>query len=149
MKQLLLTTLFLCTTILFAQQTTKPADAILGKWVNENKDLQVEVYKDAQGKYCSKIIWFKVITKGKTINDIVDKHNPNINLRTRKWLGLQALSGLEYCGNNIWDHGTIYSPKKGKTYSAKCTLKNINLLEVRGYIGLALLGETLTFIRVK
>jgi uncharacterized protein (DUF2147 family) len=133
----------------YAQKPTKNGDAIIGKWMSAANDFQVEVYKDAQGKYAAKIIWFKVITAGKTMNDILDKHNPNSQLRNRKWLGMQTLNGLEYDGKNKWNNGHIYVPKTGKTYSAKCTLTSKNVLEVRGYIGISLLGETLIFNRVK
>jgi uncharacterized protein (DUF2147 family) len=132
-----------------AQKINKSADAIIGKWMGENNEYQVDLYKDAAGKYAAKIIWFVVVTKGKTMADIVDKNNPNPKLKTRKWLGMQTLSGLEYDGKNKWVNGEIYVPKTGKTYSAKCTLTSKNNLEVRGFIGISLLGETIKFYRTK
>jgi uncharacterized protein (DUF2147 family) len=133
----------------FAQKVNKNGDAILGRWMSAANDFEVEVYKETNGTYAAKIIWFVVVTKGKNINDVVDKHNPNAKLRTRKWLGLQTLEGLNFDGKNKWVDGKIYVPKTGKTYNAKCTLANKNTLEVRGYIGISLLGETIKFIRVK
>jgi len=34
------------------------ADALLGKWWNQEKDVQIEIYS-CDGKYCGKIVWLK------------------------------------------------------------------------------------------
>ncbi|RZL30018.1 MAG: DUF2147 domain-containing protein, partial [Pedobacter sp.] len=48
-----------------------------------------------------------------------------------------------------WIDGTIYDPKTGKTYSCNLTLKDNNTLNVRGYIGISIIGRSETFKRVK
>jgi uncharacterized protein (DUF2147 family) len=53
-------------------------------------------------------------------------------------------SGAEYSG------GTILDPANGKTYHSKMTvIDNGTKLEVRGYIGVPLLGRTQTWIRAE
>ena len=34
----------------------KPGDAILGKWLNEDKDAHVQIYQEG-GKYFGKVVW--------------------------------------------------------------------------------------------
>jgi len=47
-----------------------------------------------------------------------------------------------------WDGGKILDPNNGKTYKVKLTPKdNGQKLDVRGYIGMPLLGRTQTWIR--
>jgi len=42
----------------------------------------------------------------------------------------------------------VYDPKSGKTYSCKMTLKG-DKLDIRGFVGVSLIGRTDTFTRVK
>ena len=37
---------------------TPGADAIIGKWLNEDQDAHVQIYKES-GKYYGKIVWLK------------------------------------------------------------------------------------------
>jgi len=53
---------------------------------------------------------------------VVDRENPNPNLRSRMLIGLQLLEGFTYIGKNVWEKGTIYNPDNGKTYKCKMTL---------------------------
>ena len=54
---------------------------ILGKWVTEAGDAQVEIYQ-AGDKLNGKIVWLKQGPEKK------DSHNPNEKLRSRKLLGV-------------------------------------------------------------
>ncbi|NDC41849.1 MAG: DUF2147 domain-containing protein, partial [Chitinophagia bacterium] len=58
--------------------------------------------------------------------------------------GLMILKGFKKEGDNIYNEGTIYDPNNGHTYS--CTIKREgNELNVRGYMGISLLGRTTRF----
>ena len=46
-----------------------------------------------------------------------------------------------------WDGGWIYDPDHGLTYSGKITLVDRNTVKLRGFIGISLLGRTLTLHR--
>jgi len=63
-------------------------------------------------------------------------------------MGLNLLEGLRF-DDGIWDDGTIYDPKSGKTYSCQITLKSANILEVKGYIGFSLIGRTVEWTKAK
>jgi uncharacterized protein (DUF2147 family) len=52
------------------------------------------------------------------------------------------MKDFEYDSKNVWDDGEIYDPKSGKTYSCKMTLTDPRRLEVRGYVGISLIGRT-------
>lgn len=129
---------------LTAQAQTK-ADDILGIWWNQEKTSKIEVYKN-NGKYFGKIIHLEEPNdeQGKPK---VDKDNPEAKLRTRPLLGMVILQDLAYDEDNEYEDGNIYDPKSGKTYSANAELVNKNQLDLRGYVGISLIGRTSTWTR--
>jgi uncharacterized protein (DUF2147 family) len=58
------------------------------------------------------------------------------------------LRGFVSTENNLWENGKIYDPKNGKDYSCKITMIDNNKLDVRGFIGISLLGRTETWTRI-
>ncbi|MCZ4244272.1 DUF2147 domain-containing protein [Pedobacter punctiformis] len=120
-------------------------DAILGKWLNPSGEGQIEIYKKGD-KYFGKLAWLKepnLNGKPKT-----DSKNPEANLQNRPLWGLEILKNFIF-DDGKWTDGTIYDPKSGKTYSCNMTLKSTDVLNVRGYVGISLLGRSETFRRVK
>lgn len=47
-----------------------------------------------------------------------------------------------------WEAGSIYDPQSGHTYQANITLKDSDHLQLRGYLGIPLLGATQVWTRV-
>jgi uncharacterized protein (DUF2147 family) len=78
-----------------------------------------------------------------------DELNPDPELRDRLLLGLTIMDGFSFAGDGKWKSGRIYDPNSGKTYKCKLTLVDANTLELRGYIGISLLGRTETWTRRK
>ena len=111
-------------------------DAILGIWFNEEKDAKIKVYRES-GKFYGKIVWHKT---GEDIS-AYDENNPDPELKKRKKVGLIILTGFEF-DDGQWEDGEIYDPKSGKTYSCVIKLQKDGSLNVRGYIGISLLGRT-------
>lgn len=142
MKKLTMLALFLTASLSVLAQS---GDAILGKWLNPSGEGQVQVYKKGD-KYFGKLVWIK-IPNDETGKPKTDKHNPDPALRSRPELGLELLKDFTVDGK-VYEGGTIYDPKNGKTYSCKMTL-NGNQLKIRGYIGISLLGRTEVWTRVK
>ena len=65
-------------------------------------------------------------------------------------VGTVILTGLKDAKTNEYEGGNITNPKNGKTYKASAQLlNNGNTLNVRGYIGVSVLGETQTWQRVQ
>ena len=78
-----------------------------------------------------------------------DELNPDPALRDRDLLGLTIMQGFMAAGGGTWKNGKIYDPNSGKTYKCNLTLVDENTLELRGYIGISLLGRTETWTRRK
>ena len=121
------------------------ADAITGVWNNTEKDGQIEIFKE-NGKYSGKIVWLK--DPSENGKPKLDKNNANASLRNQPILGLKILKDFTF-EEGTWEDGTIYDPKNGKTYSCVISLKSPEVLEVRGYIGVSLLGRTVLWSRAR
>ncbi|MBS1776828.1 MAG: DUF2147 domain-containing protein [Bacteroidetes bacterium] len=114
-------------------------DQIEHLWYNQEKTAKVQIYKATDGKFYGKIVWLKEpLRDGKPK---VDDKNPNTSLRSQPLMGLVLLRGFVKDGTTGYEDGTIYDPKNGKTYSCKIKF-NGNSLDVRGYIGISLIGRT-------
>ena len=110
------------------------SQGVIGKWVTEGGDSQVEIYQSGD-QLCGKIIWLK---KG---DGQLDTHNPDKSMRSRKLMGMNILTGLKKKGDK-YEGGKIYNPKNGKTYKCSIWLDGNNL-KVRGYV--AMFYETQTW----
>jgi len=120
-------------------------DVIVGKWLNPSGEGQIEIYKKGD-KYFGKLAWIKEPNiNGKPKLDV---KNPNATMQKRPLLNLELLKDFVY-DDGKWTDGTIYDPKSGKTYSCNMTMKGNDVLNVRGYVGISLLGRSETFKRVK
>ena len=121
-----------------SQAATK--DAVLGEWLAESKDGKVLIYKQGE-KYFGKISWGRD-------GDKKDLNNPDTKLKTQPIIGSVILKGFDFTGK-VWENGTIYDPNNGKTYSCTIKMKKPNELEIRGFIGISLLGRTTVWTRAK
>ncbi len=124
------------------------ADALLGIWLTEEKNSQVEITKAPNGQFVGRIVWLNepLDEDGKPKTD---KENPNASQRNQRLLGLQILKGFTYDANKKeWSGGTIYDPDNGKTYSAFMKLDGNNTMVLRGYVmGMRMLGRNSTWTR--
>ena len=120
---------------------------VLGKWktiddeTGEAKSI-VEVYEKS-GKIYAKVV---EILRAEHKKDIctkcegADKNKPI--------LGMVIMNGLEKDGSE-YNGGTILDPQNGKKYKCYITLESPDKLKLRGYIGLAIVGRTQYWTRVK
>lgn len=122
------------------------SDAILGKWANSSGEAHIDVSKKGD-KFFGKIVWLKA-PKDEKGQAKLDVKNPDANLKTRPILGLEMLKDFVY-DDGKWVDGKIYDPKTGKTYSCNMNIKPNGDLNVRGYIGISLIGRSDTWKRVK
>ena len=116
-------------------------DEIIGKYMTENNEGMVEVFK-RDSKYYGKLVWNKTADK-------LDINNPDKTQHTVLIRGKELLKNFDYDGSGLWHNGTIYDPKNGKTYSCKVTRDEKGNLNVRGFIGVSLIGRTSYWIKVK
>lgn len=123
------------------------SQTVIGKWktiddkTNQAKSI-VEIY-ESNGKIYGKVI--EIFNEAKRHNTCTkcegaDKNKPVLGLVIIKGL---LKDGEEYSGGKILD------PESGSLY--KCMIKAIGKekLEVRGYMGISLIGRSQTWIRIK
>ncbi|MBK7310029.1 MAG: DUF2147 domain-containing protein [Bacteroidia bacterium] len=116
------------------------AGDVVGNYLVPSKDGAIQIYEKA-GKYYGKIILNKDPNK-------LDVNNPDKAKQSRKTLGLDILNDFVFDGDDTWEKGTIYDPKNGKTYSCKITRLPNGDLNIRGFVGVSLLGRTETFTKL-
>ena len=131
-----------------ASATTVPAaDAALsgavGNWQTEPDAGAVGIVQisvDAAGNMQGRII-------GGNHPGLKDVNNPNVAARELALRGQVILRDMKYQGGGRWSGGTIYRASNGKIYKCNVTLGADGKLNVRGYIGFALLGSTQEWTR--
>lgn len=70
-------------------------------------------------------------------------------LKDQPVIGMTILTGMKKDGGE-YNGGQILDPNNGKTYKSKLTLiEGGKKLDVRGYIGIPMLGRTQTWLRVE
>ena len=70
------------------------AQNVIGKWVTEGGDSQVEIYQSGD-KLNGKIVWLK---KG---DGLLDVHNPDKKMQSRKLVGTNILTGTNQKGREV------------------------------------------------
>ena len=122
------------------------ADNIVGLWLNQEGTAHVQISRTGS-TYTGKIVWLKEPTENGRPR--TDKNNPEAAKRAMPLMGLVILKDFVFDADDTeWTDGTIYDPKNGKTYSCTMTLED-GRLNVRGYIGISLIGRTAVWTRVK
>ena len=116
-------------------------DAIVGVWKTGEGTAMVKIYKNGN-KYQGRVVWLKEPIDPETGKPKLDKNNEDPAAKSKPVLGLINIWGFVPKDENIWEDGNIYDPKNGNTYSCTLKLTSPNSLEVRGYIGVALIGRT-------
>lgn len=130
----------LWTAVLFS---TAAIAQIEGRWLSEEKNGEVEMYKEGN-KFFGRLIRVKNNTETKNL----DIHNPDEKERDKLVVGKVIVKDLKKDGDE-WSGGTIYDPKSGKTYKSMAELDDGGkILKLRGYIGFSLLGRTSKWTRI-
>ncbi|NIJ54093.1 DUF2147 domain-containing protein [Dyadobacter arcticus] len=115
------------------------SDAILGEWMNEEKDTKIEIYKVGT-EYFGKLLWSEDMLEADGITSKKDTQNTNEKLRGRNLYNVNILHDFVYT-ETAWDNGKMYDPKSGKTYNCILKLRE-KLLEIRSYVGIPLFGRS-------
>lgn len=141
MSKLLLTGFIFITGIFAYSQspvgTWKTIDDKTGK-----EKSYVKIYETKSGKLQGEVV--KILTPGRE-NAKCEKCEGDKKGKPIK--GMVILWGMEKDGSE-WTGGHILDPNSGKQY--KCSMKlNGDKLEVRGYLGISLLGRTQIWERVE
>lgn len=144
----LLLALTILSTFLVSFAPKDNPDAVVGTWLNGTKKGHVQIYKQG-GTYFGKLIHLTEPNDPATGKPKTDAKNVDPSKRNRSLMNMLLMYNFKYDGGNIWADGKIYNPEDGKEYNCRMTLKDPNTLDVRGYVGISLLGKTQTWTRLK
>ncbi|WP_294819624.1 DUF2147 domain-containing protein [uncultured Flavobacterium sp.] len=142
MKKALLTILFVAVAGIFSASAQ-----VTGKWktiddeTGEPKSI-VEIYEQ-NGKIYGKVV--EILNPAKKNAKCTKCKGSE---KDKPILGLVIIKGLTKDGSE-WTDGDILDPNKGKLYSCTIEMDGKDKLEVRGYMGISLLGRSQTWHRVK
>lgn len=122
------------------------AQSVTGKWktiddeTGEAKSI-VEIF-EKDGKIYGKVV--EILNPAKKNAKCTECKGAD---KDKPIQGLVILKGLTKDGNE-WSGGQILDPNKGKHYKCVITLNGKDKLDVRGYVGISLIGRTQTWHRV-
>lgn len=121
-------------------------DMIIGRWLNATGEAHIQIFSNGN-KYFGKISWLKepLYANG---TPKVDRYNSEPELNKRPLLGVLILKDFVF-NKTAWEGGIIYDPKTGKSYDCRISLKHQDTLNVRGFVGVSILGRTENWSRVK
>jgi uncharacterized protein (DUF2147 family) len=131
-----------------SQASRERAGDPVGRWYAEGGAAQVDL-RDCGGELCGQVVWLRSPFDDNGC-ELRDRFNPDESLRNRPVVGIEVLRGLAptSSANGSWESGTIYDPGSGNTYRASMNMLGENRLELRGYIGIPLIGRTTKWFRV-
>lgn len=146
MKSLILAaTLGLTTTLALAQATP------VGTWKTiddaTKKEKSIVRITESGGVLSGKIE--KLLDPTAPADAVCDKCSDE--RKDKPIVGLTIISGVKKSANadDLWDGGHILDPNDGKTYKVRLSpVDGGKKLEVRGYIGMPMLGRTQTWLRM-
>ena len=147
MKKLLIITFF-CITINFSNINAQSVDPVLGIWktIDEKTNQPSSLIRlDEKNGELIGVVTELIPTPGETLVTYC-----NLCKDERKGkpiVGMTIMKGLKRVSQGNWSGGEILDPEEGEIYKVKVTLVNDKTLEVRGYIGIPLLGRTQIWIR--
>jgi uncharacterized protein (DUF2147 family) len=120
----------------------------IGTWYAEGGAAKVEL-RNCGGELCGRIVWLRAPFDEHGC-ELQDRNNPQVSERSRPLIGLEILAGLVRDDESArhWSGGEIYDPSSGNTYRATLTMIDQSRLEVRGYLGIPLLGRSTRWFRV-
>jgi len=128
-----------------AQQLSPKLQNAVGKWQVIGSDSkpggQVETYLE-NGKLFGRVTKVK---PGRTDKDLCEKCSGE--LKNHVILGMVILRNFRPEGDD-WVDGTAVDPENGKEYKGKVWAVGNDQLNMRGFIGISLLGRTETWVRI-
>lgn len=102
-------------------------DAILGTYWTDDRTGRIEIFRQGP-KYFGKIVWEEPRDDG------------------RDFVGIVFIRDFVFDGEAHWIDGEVIDPEDGGVHQAKMWLEG-TALKLRGYVGIALFGQTVTFVR--
>lgn len=116
------------------------SDAIIGQWLDKEGESLIRIYKQ-DNKFFADLIWVKVETKLKGKPNL--KPGP-VNEK------ITFLRDFVFdADDNEWNSGRILDVEGGSEYKGRLKLISKDKLEMRGWVGLPMFGETFEWRRAQ
>lgn len=126
--------------VLLPAKADAATDAVYGYWLAENRRAIIEI-APCGAELCGRMVW---------LSEPVDEAGePKRDVRGEPLCGIPLVGGFRSSAADRWDDGKIYNPRDGKRYDARLTLLASDRLEVRGYVGLPLFGQSQVWTRAE
>ncbi len=141
-------TMFSCILFFSGSALFSQPNLVVGYWLTQDGDSQVEIYRVPGNKFNGRIVWLEEPLNDQSRPKVDDK-NPDVSLRNRPTLGLEILKDFSYnSSKKEWAGGTVYDPKSGRTYDGYMWLDGNNTLKLKGFVlGMRFLGREATWTR--
>lgn len=127
------------------QQLSAKLQNSVGRWQVVNGDGspggRVETYLE-NGKLFGRVIQ---VRPGRTPQDVCDKCTGDY--KNKLILGMVNMRNFHPDGDD-WVGGTVVDPENGKEYKGKIWAVGNDKLNMRGFIGISLLGRTESWVRI-
>jgi uncharacterized protein (DUF2147 family) len=128
--------------------TANAAEISTEFWKNDSQGWVVEA-KECGGALCAYLVSFRVVHQHPQGYVPLDQKNPDPVRRAQPLCGLQLIGGFKPGKRaGLWEDGWVYDPDSGRTYSGTITQIDAATAKLRAYIGISLIGKTLTLRRV-
>ena len=124
-------------------------NAVFGRWAEERTIL--EFRQEANGQLSGTVVALRdplyapEDAAGAPGTPKRDHNNPDPALRSRPMLGANLLSDYRYNEKARQWRGKIYDPESGNTYNSRMNVNRQGNLQLRGYLGIPMLGRTAIF----
>jgi uncharacterized protein (DUF2147 family) len=112
-----------------------PDPTILGNWLTESGHSVIEIVR-CEDAVCGRIVGI----------DRTPSEPMPTDFTGRSQCGLQIISEVKQANDNAW-YGRIVDPRDGAIYHTKLWVDSDGRLNLRGYIGIPLLGSTQVWSR--
>lgn len=116
-----------------------------GTWLEDTGQGAIEIAPCPDGM-CGRVVWLKS-PFDRSGRPVTDGNNPIAKLRARTICGMPIIGGLKRQRDGSLDEGWIYDPKQGKQFDVELRLRTADTMQVRGYLGVKLFGETFMWRR--
>jgi uncharacterized protein (DUF2147 family) len=117
-----------------------------GIWIDDTGTGAVKIEICHETTLCGYIVWIKEPLKSNG-KPLTDELNPSPSKRSRPICGLQVLGDLEQMSEGGFDNGWVYDPKRGAQFSVALDLLSPNKLQVTGYKGMRMFGQSFIWTR--
>lgn len=116
----------------------QPAVPLVGVWIDHTGRGAVEI-SQCGGSLCGHIAWLKEPNQ--------PNGSPVVDTKGRPVCGLQIIGEMKKMSDGSWDNGWIYDPEKDEKFTVELRMKSADVLQVHGYLGMKMLGETYVWKR--